>query len=66
MIPLSVLFEEAKPVITVKKVEVSKDWICPHCGNQILEKSLYSPDDGKTMTHRECGGEIILPSEDNL
>jgi len=53
------LQESVSPV----KVEIrqeSKDvWVCPHCGEDILEKSMY--DDGEQTYHRSCKGPLILP-----
>ena len=67
MIPLTLLFEQEenldipKPVIVSKRMEVRQDWICPHCGEEIGEKAIFSPDEGESTVHRLCGGQIILP-----
>ena len=36
---------------------------CPHCKQEIYEKSTYSPDGGITFVHRNCGGALLFPEE---
>lgn len=51
--------EESAVIINTEVVQ--KDvWICPHCNKKIGEKSLFC--DGSKWFHRECEGEIELPS----
>jgi hypothetical protein len=38
--------------------------VCPHCHNEIGEKAIYSPDQGKTFIHRPCEGVIEFPEKD--
>ena len=55
----------AKNVDVKTEVVYRNDWYCPHCKQQIQEKSLYSPD-CITFYHRGCvdKGPIILPKRD--
>lgn len=52
----------AAPVVVRQIQEPREEWSCPHCCKAILEKSLYSPDNGKTMFHRGCKEPIELPT----
>jgi hypothetical protein len=39
--------------------------ICPHCKEEIYEKSTYSEDGGKTFKHNKCGKVIEYPDTDD-
>jgi len=36
------------------------DHKCPHCGEMIHEKGIYSDDNGKTIRHGKCKGRITF------
>jgi shikimate kinase len=57
------------PVVKVKKRNSTEEvWICPHCGDEIAEKSLYKDAKGWWF-HRPCfmkgKGSIKLPERKN-
>jgi hypothetical protein len=48
-----------KPVKVIDRIITEKVWMCPHCSDEIREKSLFF--DGSEWSHRACSGVIILP-----
>jgi hypothetical protein len=54
--PPKVNLEEIKDVVKVPRTVY--DDKCPHCGELIHEKGVYSEDNGKTMRHGACKGAI--------
>lgn len=61
MLPINQLFEQALPVMVVDRVQICKDWVCPHCENVIGEKETFYDQENDVWIHRACGGEIELP-----
>jgi len=52
-----------KPVI-IKQRSVDYQ-VCPHCDEEIREKSLFSENmESPYMIHRSCGGKVLLPETD--
>ena len=50
--------------VTVRQRSVNYD-VCPHCDEEIQEKSVYADEhDGALLRHSSCGGAIEYPPVD--
>lgn len=56
---LESLVGEAKPVIVKSKVH--EVWVCPHCNEDIQEKSIFSGRSVNEHRHGPCNGLLKLP-----
>jgi hypothetical protein len=49
-------------IVDTRPVEFHR---CPHCQQEIHEKSLFTEDmEAPYMVHRPCGGKVLLPETD--
>jgi 2'-5' RNA ligase len=57
------------PLIVRQEPNPVEKWICPHCQNEIGEKSVFMDIANNNQYHRECGGQFtrtISPDEQSM